>query len=86
MEYLEYYSSDVTTYLTFFLFFLKTWNPISGSGTQDADSDEEWPALGAAGAGDSDAMCDTEIVVDAEDEKAMEMFMNKNPPMRQDTT
>lgn len=55
-----------------------------GSGSQDADSDEEWPALGAAGA--ADAECDTEVTVDPDDEKAIEMFMNKNPPMRQDAT
>ncbi|KAM7402097.1 hypothetical protein PAMP_017365 [Pampus punctatissimus] len=51
-----------------------------GSETQDADSDEEWPALGEAGAGDGE--CDTEVVVNPDDEKAIEMFMNKNPPMR----
>lgn len=55
---------------------------VGGSGAQDADSDEEWPALGAAGPADVDAGCDTEVVIDAEDEKAIEMFMNKNPPMR----
>ncbi|XP_068171106.1 bystin [Antennarius striatus] len=49
-----------------------------GAGSQDADSDEEWPALGAAGAGDEDV----DIAVDPDDEKAIEMFMNKNPPMR----
>ncbi|KAM8867788.1 bystin [Synchiropus picturatus] len=49
--------------------------------TQDVDSDEEWPALGA-GPSDTDVGCDTEIVVDPDDEKAIEMFMNKNPPMR----
>lgn len=52
-----------------------------GSGSQDADSDEEWPALGGA---DVSAVCDTEVVVDPDDEMAIEMFMNKNPPMRQD--
>lgn len=57
---------------------------ISGPAAQDADSDEEWPALGAAGAADDDVGCSTDVVVDPEDEKAMEMFMNKNPPMRQD--
>uniref|UniRef100_A0A3B5L9Z0 Bystin-like n=1 Tax=Xiphophorus couchianus TaxID=32473 RepID=A0A3B5L9Z0_9TELE len=46
------------------------------------DSDEEWPALGHAGAGDADAEGDSEVVVDADDEKAIEMFMNKNPPVR----
>lgn len=56
-----------------------------GPDSQDADSDEEWPTLGEAGAG-GDGEFDTEIVVDPDDEKAIEMFMNKNPPMRQDTT
>ncbi|XP_035517619.1 bystin [Morone saxatilis] len=55
---------------------------VLGPDAQDADSDEEWPALGEAGAGDGDAECETEVVVDADDEKAIEMFMNKNPPMR----
>ncbi|KAM7005789.1 bystin [Tautogolabrus adspersus] len=53
---------------------------VGGSDAQDADSDEEWPMLGAAGAGDVE--CETEVVVDPADEKAMETFMNKNPPMR----
>ncbi|XP_019736267.1 bystin [Hippocampus comes] len=54
-----------------------------GPSSQDADSDEEWPALGATvGKGDTNAVYDTEVVVDADDEKAIEMFMNKNPPMR----
>lgn len=58
---------------------------ISGSSSQDADSDEEWPDLGTAGAADMDAECDHEVVVDPNDEKAIEMFMNKNPPVRQVT-
>lgn len=53
---------------------------VLGPDSQDADSDEEWPALGAADP--ADVEYDTEIVVDAEDEKAIEMFMNKNPPVR----
>uniref|UniRef100_A0A3Q2XJG9 Bystin-like n=1 Tax=Hippocampus comes TaxID=109280 RepID=A0A3Q2XJG9_HIPCM len=54
-----------------------------GPSSQDADSDEEWPALGATvGKGDTNTVYDTEVVVDADDEKAIEMFMNKNPPMR----
>lgn len=53
---------------------------VLGPDSQDADSDEEWPALGAAGP--EDVEYDEEIVVDAEDEKAIEMFMNKNPPVR----
>lgn len=56
---------------------------LAGPDSQDADSDEEWPALGEAGAGEeAEANCGTEVVVDPEDEKAMQMFMNKNPPMR----
>lgn len=53
---------------------------VLGPDSQDADSDEEWPALGAAGP--ADVEYDEEIIVDAEDEKAIEMFMNKNPPVR----
>ncbi|XP_037633598.1 bystin [Sebastes umbrosus] len=61
----------------------KTPVTVLGPDTQDADSDEEWPALGAAGPDDDgDVVCETEVTVDPDDEKAMEMFMNKNPPMR----
>lgn len=61
----------------------KTPVTVLGPDTQDADSDEEWPALGTSGgADDNNAVVDTEIVVDPADETAMEMFMNKNPPMR----
>ncbi|KAK1338417.1 LOW QUALITY PROTEIN: hypothetical protein QTO34_001533 [Cnephaeus nilssonii] len=45
------------------------------------DEDEEWPTLEKAatmtGAGHH-----AEVVVDPEDERAIEMFMNKNPPVR----
>eukprot|EP00064_Thunnus_orientalis_P010258 superscaffoldBa00001375_g10284 len=51
----------------------KTPVTVLGSETQDADSDEEWPALGEAGAGDGDVECDTEVVVDPDDEKAIEI-------------
>lgn len=52
----------------------------TGPSTQDGDSDEEWPALGAAG---EDDMAGGGVVeVDPEDEKAIQMFMNKNPPVR----
>lgn len=54
---------------------------IAGPGGEDADSDEEWPSLGAAGTAEA-AECDTEVVVDPDDEKAIELFMNKNPPLR----
>ncbi|XP_060766622.1 bystin [Neoarius graeffei] len=48
-----------------------------GPSSQDPESDEEWPALGAEqGEGG------TEVEVDLEDEKAINMFMNKNPPVR----
>lgn len=51
---------------------------VSGPSTQDGDSEDEWPALG------DDATEETgdEVDVDPEDEKAIEMFMNKNPPLR----
>ncbi|CAG06838.1 unnamed protein product, partial [Tetraodon nigroviridis] len=54
---------------------------VLGPGGEDADSDEEWPSLGAAGTAEA-AECDTEVVVDPDDEKAIELFMNKNPPVR----
>ncbi|KAG7494118.1 hypothetical protein JOB18_023582 [Solea senegalensis] len=60
----------------------KTPITVLGSSSQDADSDEEWPELGAAGAGDTDAEFDKEVVIDPDDEQAIEMFMNKNPPVR----
>lgn len=45
------------------------------------DEDEEWPTLEKAaemvGSG-----FDEEIVVNPEDERAIEMFMNENPPVR----
>ncbi|XP_043079600.1 bystin isoform X1 [Puntigrus tetrazona] len=44
-----------------------------GQSTQD-DSDDDWPALGEETSG--------EVEVDPEDERAIEMFMNKNPPLR----
>ncbi|RMB99208.1 hypothetical protein DUI87_23941 [Hirundo rustica rustica] len=51
----------------------------------DSEDDEEWPSLekaaGAAGrSGDYGGEVDVEV--DPEDEKAIEMFMNKNPPLR----
>ncbi len=51
---------------------------VSGPSTQDGDSDDDWPALG------DDVTEETggEVDVDPEDEKAIEMFMNKNPPLR----
>lgn len=50
---------------------------VSGLTTQDGDSDEEWPALG-----ESTEDTPTEVQVDPEDEKAIQTFMNKNPPVR----
>ncbi|KAF3856355.1 hypothetical protein F7725_017078 [Dissostichus mawsoni] len=46
---------------------------VGGPDSQDADSDEEWPALGAAGADEGDVAGETEITVDPDDEKAMEI-------------
>ncbi|XP_052395124.1 bystin [Carassius gibelio] len=50
-----------------------------GPSTQDGDSDDEWPALGAD---DPAEETGDQVDVDPEDEKAIEMFMNKNPPLR----
>lgn len=80
-------SSEYTNFLSILVFvIINVKYSYLGSSSQDADSDEEWPALGAGGAADIDVECDTEVVVDPDDEKAIEMFMNKNPPMRQDFT
>ncbi|XP_012680336.1 bystin [Clupea harengus] len=56
---------------------------VLGPSTQDGDSDEEWPALGAAGAGEDELAGGSMVEVDTEDEKAIQMFMSKNPPVRQ---
>ncbi|KAK9967056.1 hypothetical protein ABG768_001473 [Culter alburnus] len=48
-----------------------------GPRSHDGDSDEEWPALG-----ESAEETAGEVDVDPEDERAIEMFMNKNPPLR----
>ncbi|KAJ8412201.1 hypothetical protein AAFF_G00144680 [Aldrovandia affinis] len=48
---------------------------------QDLDSDEEWPALSQTG-GEEEGECGTEVEVDPDDEKAIQIFMNKNPPLR----
>ncbi|KAF1477103.1 Bystin, partial [Pygoscelis antarcticus] len=54
---------------------------VRGPGS-DSEDDEEWPSLEkAAAAGRSGEYCG-EVAVDPEDEKAIEMSMNKNPPLR----
>ncbi|XP_014809087.1 PREDICTED: bystin-like [Calidris pugnax] len=55
----------------------------SGSEGEEEDEDEEWPSLekAAAMAAGRGEYCG-EVVVDPEDEAAIEMFMNKNPPLR----
>ncbi|MGH0174494.1 UNVERIFIED_CONTAM: hypothetical protein FKN15_068166 [Acipenser sinensis] len=56
-----------------------------GSGSRDSDSEDDWPCLGShAGREEEEEGCGGAAVqVDTEDEKAIEMFMNKNPPLRQ---
>ncbi|NWT03342.1 BYST protein, partial [Mionectes macconnelli] len=49
----------------------------------DSEDDEEWPSLEkAAAAAGRGGDYGGEVQVDPEDEKAIEMFMNKNPPLR----
>ncbi|KAL7837021.1 hypothetical protein SRHO_G00267320 [Serrasalmus rhombeus] len=55
---------------------------VLGPSSQDGDSDEEWPELGAAGSVEADMGTGAVVEVDPEDEKAIQMFMNKNPPVR----
>ncbi|KAJ8412202.1 hypothetical protein AAFF_G00144690 [Aldrovandia affinis] len=59
----------------------KNPSTILGLGSQDLDSDEEWPALSQTG-GEEEGECGTEVEVDPDDEKAIQIFMNKNPPLR----
>ncbi|XP_062975257.1 bystin [Elgaria multicarinata webbii] len=57
---------------------------VLGPASKDGDSDtedEEWPSLEKAAAMEKREYCE-EMTVNAEDEKAIEMFMNKNPPLR----
>ncbi|XP_066528162.1 bystin [Hoplias malabaricus] len=53
---------------------------VLGPNSQDVESDEEWPELGSAVGEEVGDV--TEVEVDPEDEKAIQMFMNKNPPVR----
>ncbi|KAF7253189.1 Bystin [Varanus komodoensis] len=56
---------------------------VLGPASKDGDSDtedDEWPSLEKAAAM-KEEYCE-EIIVNPEDEKAIEMFMNKNPPLR----
>ncbi|XP_075299316.1 bystin [Opisthocomus hoazin] len=46
----------------------------------DSEDDEEWPSLEKAAA--RSGAYGGEVAVDPEDEAAIEMFMNKNPPLR----
>ncbi|XP_042321683.1 bystin [Sceloporus undulatus] len=51
------------------------------SDADDGDDDDEWPSLEKAAAMEKEECCE-EMTVNPEDEKAIEMFMNKNPPLR----
>ncbi|KFO82687.1 Bystin, partial [Cuculus canorus] len=52
----------------------------AGPSVDSEEEDEEWPSLEKAAAQRGQA--GGEVEVDPEDEKAIEMFMNKNPPLR----
>lgn len=54
--------------------------PTSKDGNSDTE-DDEWPSLEKAAAMEKRDYCE-EVTVNMEDEKAIEMFMNKNPPLR----
>uniref|UniRef100_A0A8C8SCM5 Bystin like n=1 Tax=Pelusios castaneus TaxID=367368 RepID=A0A8C8SCM5_9SAUR len=57
---------------------------VLGSKSPDGDSDEEddeWPTLEKAASMGKGEYCE-EVMVNPEDERAIEMFMNKNPPLR----
>ncbi|XP_038605488.1 bystin [Tachyglossus aculeatus] len=48
---------------------------------EDDDDDDEWPSLERAAALEGPE-CGGQVPVDPDDEKAIEMFMNSNPPLR----
>eukprot|EP00061_Rhincodon_typus_P009525 g33098.t1 len=52
----------------------------SKSKGSDSDSDDEWPTLETAAAMAKEDYC-KEVIVNPEDEKAIDMFMSKNPPL-----
>ncbi|XP_015277131.1 PREDICTED: bystin [Gekko japonicus] len=54
--------------------------PTSKDGNSDTE-DDEWPSLEKAATMEKGDYC-KEVTVNMEDEKAIEMFMNKNPPLR----
>ncbi|NXB92048.1 BYST protein, partial [Vidua chalybeata] len=59
--------------------------PLPAGPGSDSEDDEEWPSLekaAAAAAAGRSGDYGGEVEVDPEDEKAIEMFMNKNPPLR----
>ncbi|XP_078402418.1 bystin [Cetorhinus maximus] len=47
----------------------------------DSDSDDEWPTLDRAAAIAKEEYCE-EVIVNPQDEKAIDTFMSKNPPLR----
>ncbi|KPP58159.1 bystin-like, partial [Scleropages formosus] len=55
---------------------------LGGSGPADLDSDDEWPMPDRDDEGEEHVECAAEIEVDPEDERAIQMFMSKNPPVR----
>ncbi|MBN3271363.1 BYST protein, partial [Polyodon spathula] len=65
----------------------KTQTTVLGSGPRDSDSEDDWPCLGSHAGREEEEEEEgcggAAVQVDMEDEKAIEMFMNKNPPLRQ---
>uniref|UniRef100_A0A8C4RFH8 Bystin-like n=1 Tax=Erpetoichthys calabaricus TaxID=27687 RepID=A0A8C4RFH8_ERPCA len=56
----------------------KTQTTVLGSASKDSDSEDEWPSLEQK---EEEMDGIGEVEVNAEDEKAIEMFMNKNAPV-----
>ncbi|XP_055510949.1 bystin [Leucoraja erinacea] len=55
--------------------------PASKGGDSDSDLEDEWPSLEISAEIAREGGCE-EVTVDPEDDKAIDMFMNKNPPLR----
>ena len=59
-----------------------TWKFQKAGVDSDEDDDDEWPALGNGENLGSAFSNEKEFTIDREDEKALEAFMNPNPPAR----
>uniref|UniRef100_A0A8D0B3H4 Uncharacterized protein n=1 Tax=Salvator merianae TaxID=96440 RepID=A0A8D0B3H4_SALMN len=60
---------------------VKKKTTVLGEDEDSGSDDDEWPSLEKAAVMEKGDYCE-DVTVNPEDEKAIEMFMNKNPPLR----